>query len=76
MADASNAAYQEELKKANDYAKTFNDKYLANANLEQEAGLKADDSLEVKLKKIMDTSRRPWRTPRPKRRRPTRPRPT
>jgi len=55
VADASNAAYQAELKKANDYTQTFSDRYLANAKLEKQANFKADDSLEVKLKKIMDT---------------------
>ena len=55
VADASNAAYQAELKKANDYTQSFSDKYLANAKLEKQANFKADDSLEVKLKKIMDT---------------------
>ena len=58
VADASNAAYQAELKKANDYTQSFSDKYLANAKLEKQANFKADDSLEVKLKKIMDTVER------------------
>src|ERR1700676_2437386 len=52
VADASLAAYQAETKKANDYTQQFSDKYLADAELEKEAGIKAGDTLDDKLKKI------------------------
>jgi hypothetical protein len=54
VADASNAAYQTELKKASDYAKSFNDQVLRDGDLEKAAGLKTDDDQPVKLKKIKD----------------------
>ncbi len=49
---ASLAAYQAEAKQASDYSQKFSDKYLADAELEKEAGIKAGDTLEDKLKKI------------------------
>jgi hypothetical protein len=54
VADASNAAYQTELKKASDYAKSFNDQVLRDGDLEKAANLKADDDQPTKLKKIKD----------------------
>jgi hypothetical protein len=54
VANASNLAYQAELKKASDYAKSFNDQVLRDGDLEKAAGLKADDDQPVKLKKIKD----------------------
>jgi hypothetical protein len=54
VADASNAAYQQELKKASDYAKVFNDQVLRDGDLEKAAGLKDSDDQPTKLKKIKD----------------------
>jgi hypothetical protein len=54
VADASNAAYQAELKKASDYAKSFNDQVLRDGDLEKAAGLKDSDDQPTKLKKIKD----------------------
>jgi hypothetical protein len=54
VADASNAAYQTELKKASDYAKSFNDQVLRDGDLEKAAGLKDSDDQPTKLKKIKD----------------------
>ena len=54
VADASNAAYQQELKKASDYAKSFNDQVLRDGDLEKAAGLKESDDQATKLKKIKD----------------------
>ena len=52
--DANIAAYQKEIKDANDYTKSFSDKYLADPDLEKAAGFKASDDLDVKLKKIKE----------------------
>ncbi len=54
VANASNVAYQEELKKASDYAKVFNDQVLRDGDLEKAAGLKDTDDQPTKLKKIKD----------------------
>jgi hypothetical protein len=54
VADASNAAYQMELKKASDYARSFNDQVLRDGDLEKAAGLKDSDDQPTKLKKIKD----------------------
>ena len=42
VADASNLAYQQELKKASDYAKDFNDQVLRDGDLEKAAGLQGE----------------------------------
>jgi hypothetical protein len=54
VADASNAAYQQELKKASDYAKVFNDQVLRDGDLEKATGLKDSDDQPTKLKRIKD----------------------
>ena len=56
VADASNAAYQQELKKASDYAKAFNDQVLSDGELrnDKDIGFKDSDDAPTKLKKIKD----------------------
>jgi hypothetical protein len=52
VADASNAAYQQELKKASDYAKVFNDQVLGDGEVQKEVGYASADDQAAKLKKI------------------------
>ncbi len=52
VADASNVAYQAELKKASDYAKSFNDQVLGDGDVKKEVGYTDADDQATKLKKI------------------------
>src|SRR5665213_2947976 len=52
VADASNAAYQQELRKASDYAKVFNDQVLGDGEVKKEVGYTDADDQAAKLKKI------------------------
>lgn len=55
VSEASNAAYQKQLKEANDYTKELDSKVLGEAELAKLAGIKADDDVTAKLKKLKDT---------------------